>query len=181
MWTQLHQDAMLESGYSLGSILYACVSMLSGYSGASIHGIQYRRSRALSCCSSTVRPSTPSIVGWAPQQTQPWFVHSSICYICLKAKGSSAIINAQQHLLPVEQYSASDMARVVSDLMREAACGLAEQAASREAARALLDDTSNVTPAAAHSSLTCMYQDFSKNRPSQAHVSCQPCAFANKV
>lgn len=56
---------------------------------------------------------------------------------------------------PVEQYSASDMARVVRDRMREAAWGLAEHAASKEAAKALLDDTSSVTPAAAHSSLTC--------------------------
>lgn len=39
--------------------------------------------------------------------------------------------------------------------MREAAWGLAEHAASKKAAKALLDDTSSVTLAAAHSSLTC--------------------------
>lgn len=59
---------------------------------------------------------------------------------------------------PVEQYSASDMALVVRDLISEAAWGLAEHAASKEAARALLDDTSKNTPAVAHSSFTCKMQ-----------------------
>ena len=47
------------------------------------------------------------------------------------------------------------MALVVRDLMSAAAWGLAEHAASKEAAKALLDDTSSDTPAAAHNSLTC--------------------------
>ncbi len=58
---------------------------------------------------------------------------------------------------PVEQYSASDIARVATAFTRAmlAASVAAKQAASREAERALLDEMSSRTPAASHRASTC--------------------------
>ena len=61
---------------------------------------------------------------------------------------------------PVEQYSASDIARVATAFTKVmlAASVAAKQAASREAERALLDETSSRTPAASHRASTCKHQ-----------------------
>ena len=107
-----------------------------------------------------------SLLSWPPAQPPAAGKQPSVLPATWWGQLASHLVGQKQFLFqplaggfchpPVQKYSASLMARVVSDLMRLAtAGGAAAQAAAREAASAALLEKSSSTPTDSHRGRTC--------------------------